>query len=238
MTERTHMKLPEWLRRSEAQKIKDLVVFFGVGVVLHIIPFTRPLMVAITPFALLASGLYVLGALAPWKRPRLLIFLTSAFVFTVAVEAAGVATGLVFGEYHYGDALGPTLLGVPPIIGLVWCLVVVGSISLSLRLCQRRAVALFLAPLFCVMFDMVLERGAVFLGYWTWENGGCVATAVPLLNYAAWAVISFLLTAVFLLLRIDVTSRLPAANVIIQFVFFAIIVLFALLTGETSILLL
>ena len=41
-------------------------------------------------------------------------------LITVAVsfisEAIGVATGVVFGAYHYTDLLGPKLLGVPPMI--------------------------------------------------------------------------------------------------------------------------
>jgi putative membrane protein len=225
------VRTPSWLARSEPQKIKDLAVFFGVGLVLHLIPPTRPVMLFITPFALLAAGAYVLGALAPWKQPRLLGFLIGAFLFTFAAEAVGVATGLVFGEYRYGEALGPKLFGVPPLIGLVWCLVALGAVSLSLLLFRRRALALVFAPLCCVVFDVVLEQGAVFLGYWTWGNGA----AVPLRNYAAWGAISFILTAVFLLLRIDVPSRLPAANVIIQFIFFFIILLFAVITGETHV---
>jgi uncharacterized membrane protein len=33
-----------------------------------------------------------------------------------ASEVIGVATGLIFGAYHYTDLLGPKLLGVPPMI--------------------------------------------------------------------------------------------------------------------------
>jgi putative membrane protein len=229
------VNLPRWLKWMESQNIKILALCYGVGLVLHLVPDTRPLMLSITPFAILFTGFYVLGGLAPWKQPRLAVFLVFTFVFTFSVEAAGVATGLVFGSYRYGETLGPKLLGVPLVIGLVWCLVVTGAIFLSLRLSKRRAVALFLVPLLCVAFDIVLERGAVFLGYWTWGGAGGLADPVPLHNYAAWAAVSYLLTAAFLWLRIDCGSRLPAANVVIQFAFFSGILIWTLCTGETNV---
>src|SRR5210317_2015499 len=46
-----------------------------------------------------------------------------------AVELIGVQTGLLFGEYAYGSALGPKLMGVPLIIGVNWLAIVLASIG-------------------------------------------------------------------------------------------------------------
>jgi carotenoid biosynthesis protein len=57
-----------------------------------------------------AHGYIALG----WRNIVAFILITVAVSFTS--EAIGVATGLIFGRYHYTDLLGPKLLGVPPLI--------------------------------------------------------------------------------------------------------------------------
>ncbi|MBN1834865.1 MAG: carotenoid biosynthesis protein, partial [Spirochaetales bacterium] len=169
-----------FLPRTEQEAVKDLAIFYGMGILLHLLPWTRSLMVAITPVFLVVTAVYVIGSLSPRQNPRVIVFVAGAFLAGFAAEVAGVATGSVFGVYRYSGALGPKLFGVPPLIGLIWCLVVLGAAVLADMLFHRRVATLVLVPLFCVAFDVVLERGAVFLGYWTWEGG-----TVPLRNYAA-----------------------------------------------------
>ncbi len=135
------------------------------------------------------------------RRPaRLLVFCVVTFLFTFALEAVGTATGLVFGSYRYGDALGPKLLDVPVVIGLLWCLVTLGCIRLSLVLLRRfgrcgRRLALLTAPLGCVLVDACIEPHAGLLDFWQWRAG-----AAPLRNFIAWAAIAFLVTGFYLLL--------------------------------------
>ena len=57
-----------------------------------------------------AHGYIALG----WRNIVAFILITVAVSFTS--EAIGVATGLIFGRYHYTDLLGPKLLGVPLLI--------------------------------------------------------------------------------------------------------------------------
>src|SRR5262245_42701976 len=57
-----------------------------------------------------AHGYIALG----WRN--IVAFILITVVVSFISEAVGVATGLVFGTYHYTDSLGPKLLGVPPLI--------------------------------------------------------------------------------------------------------------------------
>src|SRR5438445_7429130 len=66
---------------------------------------------------LLAALIFVVvhGTIAlGWRNFIAFSLITVVISFTS--EVIGVATGLIFGAYHYTDLLGPKLLGVPPMI--------------------------------------------------------------------------------------------------------------------------
>ncbi len=59
------------------------------------------------------------AARAGWRKAAFLFTLTIAV--TLLMESLGVATGWVFGRYHYTDVLGPLFLGlVPYVVPIVW----------------------------------------------------------------------------------------------------------------------
>src|SRR6202008_3940291 len=66
---------------------------------------------------LLAALIFVLahGYIALGRR-NIIAFILITVVISFTSEVIGVATGLVFGAYHYTDLLGPKLLGVPPMV--------------------------------------------------------------------------------------------------------------------------
>jgi len=159
-------------------------------------------------------------------RPSLLWF-AGASVATFLVEVLGVATGAIFGPYHYLDVLGFSLAGVPLIIGLNWVLAVWGIHS-AIRAVfpgwSRWALAL-LTGVGCILFDIVLEPVAIKLGYWVWHDG-----TIPLQNYLAWGIIGTSVS-VFLPLRQE-GAPVPLVlswYVLIQTLFFAGINLWILL---------
>ena len=87
---------------------------------------------------LLAALIFVFvhGAIALGPR-HMIAFSLITVVISFSSEAIGVATGLVFGAYHYTDQLGPKLLGVPPMIQIGYLAtgyasVMMGRIILSL----------------------------------------------------------------------------------------------------------
>jgi len=70
----------------------------------------------------------------------------------------------------------------------------------------------------CVILDIPLERAAVALGYWEWYT-----PVIPIQNYLVWFATGAVATVVLELLGHRVRSRLPAAYLVIQLLFFTIL---------------
>lgn len=173
-----------------------LAVLFGVGAAGHALPAALPLMLALTPgFSLLTGALVVAPSLAAggW---RFAAWVAGAYALTFLVEAAGVATGAIFGDYAYGPTLGWKCAGVPLIIAFNWVMVVNGAVCIAGRIVPPRAgvgrkVAIpLLAGLIAAAFDFLMEPVAIRLDYWTWAGG-----TIPFRNYAAWFVLAAVLAA-------------------------------------------
>lgn len=170
-----------------------LAVLFAVGAAGHARAATLPLMLRLTPWFSLLTGLLVLApslAASSWRLPA---WVAGTYAFTFVAEATGVATGLVFGEYVYGPVMGARWLGVPLVIAFNWVMVVHGCVCVAGRMVPRRFGGLRvhavvgLAALGAVLFDGLLEPVAIRLDYWQWAGGN-----VPMLNYVAWFAIAAL----------------------------------------------
>lgn len=182
-------------------------ILYAVGFAGHLYPPTRPLMLFLAPIFLSLVSLSAIALSFPQaKRPVFLGWLAFVFVFSFAVEAAGVATGRIFGQYRYGNVLGPMLFDVPLLIGLLWAAVTFGGLSLFSRFVRSPLLLAVLTGLFCTLYDFAIEPLAVRLGYWTWKAG-----AVPVQNYAAWFVTATIAALPFALLKLK-PSRLSAGG--------------------------
>ena len=136
---------------------------------------------------------FVHGAIALGPR-HMIAFSLITVVISFSSEAIGVATGLVFGAYHYTDQLGPKLLGVPPMIQIGYLAtgyasVMMGRIILSL-LCPVTGWAVLAASLagafIMVSWDVAMDPyQSTVTGDWIWHDGGGYF-GVPLHNYAGW----------------------------------------------------
>jgi putative membrane protein len=107
-----------------------------------------------------------------------------------AVETIGVVTGLPYGEFYYGDALGPKLGGIVPyVLPLSWVPLVLGAVAAARPPASvrplRRTLWVLTAAVLLVAIDGVLDPGAARLGIWIWPEGGAYY-GVPLSNYAGW----------------------------------------------------
>jgi len=125
----------------------------------------------------------------------------------VAFEAVGLATGFPYGSYSYGDALGPTLLGVPFLVPLAWLMMAWPSWLLAEWLTRpvragARPLRVAVAASLFAAWDVVLDPQMVQAGYWTWaapHPGLPGIDTVPLTNLAGW-----LLAGVVLMGLLDV----------------------------------
>jgi putative membrane protein len=121
--------------------------------------------------------------------------LVAVSVFGYLIEGFGVATGYPYGEFYYGDPLGPTILGlVPYLLPLSYVPLVIGAVAVvsGTGTALRRIV---LGGLLLVVIDGVLDPGAAALGFWIWPGGGPYY-GIPLSNYAGWLISGLIASAI------------------------------------------
>ena len=108
--------------------------------------------------------------------------------YTYAIEHLGVRTGWPYGTFEYTISLGPMLGGVPLALPVFFIPLVVNAYLLCLLLLGGRAsngwVRLLAVVPTVVAMDLVLDPGAVAVGFW--DFGGGAFDGVPLSNYAGW----------------------------------------------------
>lgn len=110
--------------------------------------------------------------------------------YAYGIELIGVQTGLPYGEFAYLIDLGPMLFGDVPLgLPIFFLPLVLNSYLLVLLLLGSRATATGLrlgGTLTMVMaMDLVLDPGAVSLGFWGYVEGGSYY-GVPASNFAGW----------------------------------------------------
>jgi putative membrane protein len=110
--------------------------------------------------------------------------------YAYGVEFLGVTTGWPYGEFAYGVALGPMVAGVPLALPVLFLPLVLNSYLLCLLLfgeaTRSRWVRLPVVAGTVLAVDLVLDPGAVALGFWAYDAGGAYF-GVPPSNYAGWA---------------------------------------------------
>ena len=156
----------------------------------------------------LPSFVALFGYLGP-RRAALSLLALSAFGY--AMEAIGVVTGLPYGSFYYGDALGGRLLGlVPYLLPVSYAPLVIGAVAASWNdsLVSHSVFFIFRAALLLVLMDGVLDPGAALLGFWIWPEGGAYY-GVPLSNYAGWLLSGALAAALLLAVGRWQTAPLP-----------------------------
>ncbi|OYR43457.1 bisanhydrobacterioruberin hydratase [Halorubrum sp. Eb13] len=131
----------------------------------------------------------VVGVLPALDR-RALGWIGVLTAYTYAIELVGVVTGWPYGNFEYVVDLGPMLGGVPVALPVFFIPLVVNAYLLCLLLLGPRAsngwlrLATVIAAV--VAMDVVLDPGAVALGFWSFGGGSFYG--VPLSNYAGWVV--------------------------------------------------
>lgn len=136
---------------------------------------------------------------------RTLLFVALTFTVSLTFESIGVATGLVYGPYHYTDRLGPQFLGlVPYIIPLAWFMMMYPSWIIAERLVptrwkpwQRSLVVAAIGALVMTAWDLALDPFMVTAGHWVWEVEGAYF-GVPLQNYWGWWLTALITLGLFI----------------------------------------
>lgn len=139
-----------------------------------------------------------------WKRALFLV----AVVFAVALtfESVGVATGVVYGPYHYTAKLGIKFLGlVPLLIPVAWFMMLYPSLVIAEVLTHevmqvsatRKLMTAALAGLILTAWDLAMDPLMVAGDHWVWDAPG-EYFGVPLLNFWGWWLTGFVASGFFL----------------------------------------
>jgi putative membrane protein len=140
-----------------------------------------------------------------WERALRLL----ALVFGVSLlfESIGVATGWIYGPYHYSDKLGPLFLGLVPIlIPVAWFMMSYPSFVIADWLVPadwkrgpRLLAVAAVGGLAMTAWDLVMDPVMVAGGHWVWDTNGAYF-GIPLQNYSGWWLTVFTTFALYLLI--------------------------------------
>jgi putative membrane protein len=194
-----------------------LFVIYFVGLTGISIPSLREVYAEITPVTLLISAMILLVFHKSWRVKDGIVFLMIA-LGGFLVELLGVQTGLIFGEYSYGLTLGPAVMGVPLLIGINWLILSYTTYYLAGHLFKRPVGKIPLAAAMMVAFDWLMEPVAIKLDMWQWTG-----EAIPLMNYAAWFVVSLLFAAVLHFSRIRMYNPVAGYLLLFMAMFFGVL---------------
>lgn len=171
------------------------VVFPVVGAVLLVASAEGllPPPLAFDPLLILLGTLVMrsplLVGIAPLIDRRAAVGVAGLAGYAYAIEFVGLRIGWPYGDFHYAIDLGPTVAGVPVGLPVFFLPLVCNAYLLCLLLLGPRARATWVRlPAVIgtvVAMDLVLDPGAVALGFWAYSADGAVY-GVPLSNFAGW----------------------------------------------------
>ena len=170
------------------------------------------------------------------KNKYYFLFLLACFSIGIIVEMIGVYTRIFFGDYTYGNVLGPKVQEVPLMIGVNWFIIIYCSgISIHTFLMMAinrisadtgknpmvlKALSVIIdGATLAVFFDWLMEPVAVKLGYWTWNGDG----SIPFFNYVCWFLVSILLLTLFHFAKFNKQNKFAVNLLLIQLMFFLIL---------------
>ena len=146
-----------------------------------------------------------------WKS---LVIWSIVYLIGMLAEIIGTNTGILFGNYSYGNNLGPKIIGVPPLIGINWIVLTFLTATIARRVIHFKWLSIICGALLMVGLDFFIEPIAPIFDFWSWDEG-----VAPLKNFIHWFIVSLLMQAV-------VYDELPEKNHYLPIHHFASQVLF------------
>lgn len=152
--------------------------------------------VALPPWSHWLSGLNVVLFAIPafWATRRWLgwrdavILWAILGIYALLVESLAIFTGFPYGHFGYSELLGAKLFGLTPwTVFLAWTPLMLGAYAVASRLFKSPVLRIVSAAAIATAFDLVLDPGAVRLGFWKYSGSGGFY-GVPLSNFAGWLV--------------------------------------------------
>lgn len=191
-----------------------LVIFHAVGLWGLLFSGEPVYFQRLTPMNLLLTNALLFSFHRRWNV-AFLLFAAVVFLVGFFSEIIGIHTGLLFGNYSYGAALGLKLWEVPLLIGLNWLMLVYITGHISNYTGLHWAAKAFVGALLMVLLDFFIEPVAVRYDFWSWQNGH-----IPFSNYIGWFAVALLLHLYFQKGNFFKRNGLAPYVYAVQFLFF------------------
>ncbi|MBD3750150.1 MAG: carotenoid biosynthesis protein [Sphingobacteriales bacterium] len=207
----------KYLDKAGVSKI-FIIVFHLVGLVGFLIPQQEAFFLSLVPFHLLLMGAILIVNQKEFNA-KLWQGIAAIVVGCFTIEVIGVATGSIFGNYHYGATLGIKLADVPLIIGINWMMLVfsVGAV-LKRYFKHLRNLKSLIGASILVFIDILIEPVAMKFDYWNWQDA-----SVPFKNYIAWFIVSFVMLRAYYQFEFRKTNKVAFTLLMSQIIFFIIL---------------
>lgn len=209
------------LVRTQTTKNVGFWVALAVLVIFHAVGFwglmfsSRPMYFQeLTPLNLILTNILLFSLHRNWST-QFILFAALVTITGFLAEVLGVHTGLLFGQYTYGGALGLKLWDVPLLIGLNWLMLVYSTGTIVSKLKVNLVVKALAGACLMVLLDFFLEPVAMHFDFWDWKGG-----VIPLSNYLGWFGLAFLLQLYFQFITICRQNPLALFVYLVQLLFF------------------
>lgn len=218
-------------------------VFYFFGVILFNFDFGVTLIKGFSELLLYLCALVFFAVVywsykyqAKFNYKRFFIWALIAFVGTLLIEMVGTNTGMIFGNYKYGQVLRLQIFETPLVIGFNWVFLIVSGSEIArhftyyLAFLNKQSVVVksfitaVVSAILITFFDFIMEPIAVYLGYWNWGYDNIYE--VPLQNYIAWFLVSLAFSLFYISLKIKIKSSFVQNIFWLQLLFFSLLRLF------------
>ncbi len=200
--------------------IAVLVIFYSVGIVGASIPLYRDSFLSLSSWNLLLSFVVAFIALEE-KTLNIHLFIIGCYFISMFAEWIGTSTGILFGNYWYGNNLGPKFFGVPLIIGVNWWLLLAGSHAISSFIKIKGFLKALISAGLMTLMDVLIEPVAIKSDFWHWENN-----TIPLYNYFCWFIIALFLHLILQRVDKEKPNKVHAILFLIMALFFIVLNLY------------
>jgi putative membrane protein len=167
-------------------------------------------------------------------RKRAVLLLISLGLFSYGIECFGLLTGFPYGTFSYTENVGILLFDLLPLtLPFAWVPLLLGAYVLAHKQTKNAMHRYLLTIAYLLAIDLVLDPGAVFLGFWEYAATG-IWYGVPFTNFLGWIVsgsIGYLILRQFLKNNTSTPPKLLLISYWFSVVFWTGICLFGSLWG-------
>lgn len=214
------------IRLIEKEVEKFIVIFYIIGTLGFVLPFTNNIFKILTPYALLIN-FFLLAYFHKKNRIKKDTFVfTSIFILGLIIEILGVQTKIIFGDYSYGNGLGLKVFDTPLIIGLNWLFLSYCTTSILNRVNTHSVIKIISSAALMVLYDLLLEQVAPKMNMWSWKND-----IIPIQNYLVWFILALIFNSMLKIFRVHTKNPITLLIFSLQFTF--LIVLFVYFSLNT-----